>query len=220
MMMNKRKISSFFTQKRTEKKICLESAPSGGTTSSSSSPSSSSSSLPTTADTASLPSPPVSTFPMSPLPSTCSSLKLSHHSLTPHSWLKRGVLPTHLSHTFISFTELWQLHPQEFGEVKIMGKLIKTPRWQQTYGRNYSFSGLSHSALPVPPQLQAYLDWGNSLNLGGVFNQILVNWYGDGHHYIGKHSDDERELVRSNKTSNNKHLSFSHLTPKHLLLAT
>jgi alkylated DNA repair dioxygenase AlkB len=29
----------------------------------------------------------------------------------------------------------------------------------------------------------------------GEFNQILLNWYSDGLHYIGPHSDDERQLV-------------------------
>jgi alkylated DNA repair dioxygenase AlkB len=30
---------------------------------------------------------------------------------------------------------------------------------------------------------------------GFDYNQVLVNWYQDGNHYIGPHSDDETQLV-------------------------
>eukprot|EP00668_Euglena_longa_P015709 GGOE01019841.1.p1 GENE.GGOE01019841.1~~GGOE01019841.1.p1 ORF type:complete len:184 (+),score=29.45 GGOE01019841.1:37-552(+) len=29
----------------------------------------------------------------------------------------------------------------------------------------------------------------------GEFNQALINWYQNGHHYIGKHRDDESKLL-------------------------
>lgn len=92
------------------------------------------------------------------------------------------------------FEELWNLHPEEYGEVILYGKRMKTPRWQQSYDLPYNFSGMLHDALPLPDQFKPFLDWANSLGLG-EFNQKLINWYSNGHHYIGAHSDDEKQLV-------------------------
>ena len=75
----------------------------------------------------------------------------------------------------------------------MMGKLIKTPRWQQTYGRSYNFSGVNHQALDIPEIIVPYLNFVNSLGYG-EFNQILINWYENGLHYIGPHSDDTTQL--------------------------
>lgn len=38
------------------------------------------------------------------------------------------------------------LHPAERGSVKILGKVTPTPRWQQSYGMPYTFSGGPRSA--------------------------------------------------------------------------
>ena len=130
------------------------------------------------------------------------------HSLTQRgdSWVDCFRLPSHLVPTKEQFEALWQLHPAEYGEVKIMGKPVKTPRWQQSYGLEYRFSGLTHSAMPVPPQVQPYLDWANTLReylapfgKDTALNQSLVNWYQDGGHYIGFHSDDESQLAQSRR---------------------
>ena len=119
-----------------------------------------------------------------------------------HSWLD----------VTCDFQALWDIHPEAQGQVMIpqgeaasrmYGRLITTPRWQQTYGRGsrrgkplrgYHFTGMTHPALPLPEILQPYLDWVNGLGYG-TFNEVLVNWYANGHHYIGSHSDDERQLV-------------------------
>jgi len=99
------------------------------------------------------------------------------------------------------FEVLWNLHPKEKGKVKIMKREIPTPRWQQSYLRPYWFSGMSHPALPLPEELQVYLDLANSIKCqlfpGGIatFNEVLINWYEDGSMYIGPHADDERELM-------------------------
>ena len=77
-----------------------------------------------------------------------------------------------------------------------MGKLILTPRWTQNYGVDYKFTGLTHKALPIPDFLKPYEEWVNSLEYG-KFNQILVNWYDNGLHYIGKHSDNESQIVKN-----------------------
>jgi alkylated DNA repair dioxygenase AlkB len=91
------------------------------------------------------------------------------------------------------FEELWNLHPVEYGQVRMMGRLINTPRWQQTYGHDYYYTGMLHHALPLPEAFRPFLDWANTLEYG-QFNQVLINWYQDGTHYIGKHSDDESQL--------------------------
>lgn len=92
------------------------------------------------------------------------------------------------------FEELWNEHPSDFGEVIVWGKKLKTPRYQQSYIRNYNFSGIDHSALPLPSIFQPYLERANleSKRLNhSPYNQVLINWYENGLHYIGKHRDDE-----------------------------
>lgn len=99
------------------------------------------------------------------------------------------------------FEKLWQLHPEEQGSVKMFGKTVTTPRYQQTYGRDYRFSGIDHKALPIDdPYLKKILEYVNNharseLDYDQPFNQIMVNWYDGGSHYIGAHSDDEKQLV-------------------------
>lgn len=95
------------------------------------------------------------------------------------------------------FEEIWDLHPEEYGQVKIMGKLINTPRWQVSYGKDYYYSGVLHKALPIEhPYFKKLLDWvcGDS---GENYQQMLINWYQNENHYIGPHSDDEKQLVNN-----------------------
>jgi alkylated DNA repair dioxygenase AlkB len=87
-------------------------------------------------------------------------------------------------------------YPVEYGKIKIMGKEINTPRWQQPYGRDYNFSGMNHSALPINDEyLVKLLEFVNN-HSGKQYNGILINWYQNGYHYIGKHSDDEKSLIK------------------------
>lgn len=110
-------------------------------------------------------------------------------------WIEQYCLPSSLQEMY-NFDDLWCLHPEEYGTVSYMGKTIKTPRWQQTYLRDYYFSGCAHKALPLPDQLQPFLEWANTIVPQSMqFNQVLVNWYADGNHYIGAHSDDEKQLI-------------------------
>jgi hypothetical protein len=44
--------------------------------------------------------------------------------------------------------KIWELHPAEFPEITIHGRLVRIPRWQQAYGRDYRFSGRVNRALP------------------------------------------------------------------------
>jgi hypothetical protein len=65
-----------------------------------------------------------------------------------------------------------------------MGHDISTPRWQQAYGLRYFFSGRWHSAKAIPDLLEPLVDWANRLGMG-TFNSLFVNWFENGHHYIG-----------------------------------
>ena len=104
-------------------------------------------------------------------------------------------IPDEIKVNDVLFEELWNLHPEDYGVIKIYGKLINTPRWQQSFGRDYSFSGLNHQASELThPYLLKLLAWVNE-HSGYSYNQVLINWYRNGQHYIGKHSDDERQLV-------------------------
>lgn len=108
------------------------------------------------------------------------------------SWLDKTVLPKELEK---DFKTVWNLHPEERGKVHVFGE--KTiPRYQQAYLNDYTFSGVNSQALPLPNILQDYLDWVNTLYETN-FNQVLVNWYENGLHFIGSHRDDERQLVRN-----------------------
>ena len=111
------------------------------------------------------------------------------------SWLAVGRVPKRLRADPAQFETLWALRPADFGKVVMMGREVATPRWHQSYGRGYYFTGMQHAALPVPEPVRPILDWANALGLGH-FNQVLFNWYANGHHYIGRHRDDETQLVR------------------------
>jgi alkylated DNA repair dioxygenase AlkB len=109
------------------------------------------------------------------------------------SWIECGELPGAFQ---FNFDELWALHPEEYGKVVMYGRQLHTPRWQQSYIRPYTFSGVQHAALPLPEAFQPFLDWAQDATKGGPYNSCLINWYADGEHYIGPHRDDERELQR------------------------
>lgn len=105
-----------------------------------------------------------------------------------NSWLECGRLPDELTY---DFETLWNLHPAEFGQIKIMSRYIDTPRWQQSYEKPYRYSGMLHQALPLPAEFIPFYDYARTMY---PFNQVLINWYENGHHYIGPHSDDTRQL--------------------------
>jgi alkylated DNA repair dioxygenase AlkB len=131
--------------------------------------------------------------------------KYKRHALNTggSSWVDSFQLPDQLKLNRVEFEQLWTLHPAELGQVKLFNKPQATPRWQQAYGQPYHFSGMQHDALPVPPLVQRYMDYANSLGeyVGdekqGSFNMALLNWYQDGAHHIGYHADDESEMRKS-----------------------
>lgn len=92
------------------------------------------------------------------------------------------------------FMEIWDAHPEQYHTLKIHGKEVLTPRWQQAYGKNYRYTGAKNNALPIPDFLQVFLDWSKE-NIDERLNGLLLNWYdGKKDHYIGAHRDDTRDL--------------------------
>ena len=75
------------------------------------------------------------------------------------------------------------------------GRPVEIPRWQQAYGRNYRFSGITSPAVTVPDILAPYLQWVREM-VDERLNGLLLNWYqADRGHYIGSHHDDARDLL-------------------------
>ena len=106
-----------------------------------------------------------------------------------HSFLV-GRLPGELCPDGVGFEVLWNLHPKDFDDFKMMGKLTKLPRWQQAYGKDYYFSGRISEARPIPPVLDPILRWSRE-RIDDRLNGLLLNWYdGELGHYIGPHNDE------------------------------
>lgn len=120
---------------------------------------------------------------------------MSRYDLPYNSWCEfYPTIPDNIRIDKEEFERLWNLHPSEKGIVNVFGPK-ETPRWQQSFGRDYTFSKTEHKALPITdPYLVKILDWVR-LHSGLPYNGILLNWYQDGSHHIGAHSDDERDLV-------------------------
>jgi alkylated DNA repair dioxygenase AlkB len=106
-----------------------------------------------------------------------------------------GQLPDALMPNSAEFDALWQLHPAEFHEIKMHGRLVKTPRWQQAYGMDYHYTGRVNKALPMPSLLEPFLRWTRE-NIDDAFNGLLLNWYdGQRGHYIGRHRDSIQNMI-------------------------
>ena len=89
---------------------------------------------------------------------------------------------------------MWSLHPTDYHEIKIHGRLVKTPRWQQAYGNDYHYTGRVNTALPVPDILQLLHAWCRA-NIDERLNGLVLNWYdGSLGHYIGNHRDSTTNM--------------------------
>jgi alkylated DNA repair dioxygenase AlkB len=91
--------------------------------------------------------------------------------------------------------------PLERGSVVMRGREVPLPRYQGIYGRAYTFSGKTHDVeAEMPLVIAEFLAWANTTKYvtdradGFTFNNVVGNWYMNGHQYIGAHSDDERQL--------------------------
>ncbi|MFK7807149.1 MAG: alpha-ketoglutarate-dependent dioxygenase AlkB [Saprospiraceae bacterium] len=96
----------------------------------------------------------------------------------------------------LEFDEIWKLHPEYYHTVKWYGKEVLTPRWQQSYGKSYSYTGSRNNALPIPERLKPFLNWSRE-NIDSRLNGLLLNWYdGEKGHYIGAHRDTTKDLLK------------------------
>ena len=111
-----------------------------------------------------------------------------------HIWV--GQLPDDFIKELPSFDTLWELHPEAYHIVKILGKSIPTPRWQQAYGFDYEYTGSKQNALPIPNSLQPFQEWCQAV-IHPQMNSLLLNWYeGEKKHYIGPHRDSPFGLLK------------------------
>src|SRR5687768_8864191 len=101
-------------------------------------------------------------------------LELEKHFLDDTHVFLVGELPAELRLDAARFEELWQIHPESFREIKMHGKLVKTPRWQQAYGADYRYTGNVNKALPVPPMLEALHAWARR-EIDPRLNGLLLN---------------------------------------------
>jgi alkylated DNA repair dioxygenase AlkB len=112
-------------------------------------------------------------------------------SITEDSWLEFVNSADVLK--LCNFDALWQLHPADYDEIIMRGSLIETPRYVQSYGEAYKFSGVSHDGIELNPLIKPIKEWADNIGYGN-FDQVLINWYQNGHHYIGSHADSESQL--------------------------
>ena len=92
------------------------------------------------------------------------------------------------------FTEEWNRHPKERHLVKMFGKWVETPRYQQALGANYSYTGSRNNALPVSNSLAPLFHWVRD-HIDPRMNGLLLNWYEGAASYIGPHHDSTKDLV-------------------------
>ena len=127
------------------------------------------------------------------MPVTITKIKLPHGD----SWMiVVPIIGENYQMNTDTYDELWGIHPIEKGKGMMMGKEIEFPRWQQSYGQSYNFTGVTHQAKKLEhPYLKKILKWVQK-HSGQPYKQMLINWYEDGNHYIGPHSDNESQLVK------------------------
>jgi alkylated DNA repair dioxygenase AlkB len=121
--------------------------------------------------------------------------ELQFHPLHAGKGFFATVLPVELLLSAAQFNTLWNLHPSEFPEIKMHGRVVKIPRWQQAYGADYRFSGQVSKALPIPELLTPLIVWAKN-QIDGRLNGMLLNWYNaDLGHYIGRHRDSTASMI-------------------------
>jgi alkylated DNA repair dioxygenase AlkB len=116
--------------------------------------------------------------------------------LTKKTWV--DIYTDIVSVTDDEFNEFWNMHPEEHHKIMMFDNMVPIPRWQKLYGvGEYKFSGtVSIGDLNIPDFVQKCFDSAKKLYPDIAWNGALVNWYKDGSHYIGPHSDSEKDLVK------------------------
>ncbi len=116
-------------------------------------------------------------------------------SLDTTAELLHGVLPASLRPDQETVAALWDEHPPDYHVIKMHGRLVETPRWQQAYGADYRYTGRVNRALPLSPLMRPFLEWAQRC-IEPRLNGLLFNWYDPAHrHYIGKHRDSTKGMI-------------------------
>jgi alkylated DNA repair dioxygenase AlkB len=128
-------------------------------------------------------------------PAVGDSLHMVEHVLPGGHWFYSGTLPTALLFDERQFDDAWNMQPEVQDKIMMRGRLVKIPRKQQAYERDYRFAGRENEALPAPPLIKPLLIWAQA-HLDGRLNGLLLNWYDAAHrHYIGAHRDKTFDIV-------------------------
>lgn len=122
-------------------------------------------------------------------------VELRRVDLDEHHALLVGELPPEQRLDAPAFAALWSIHPDDFHEIKMHGRPVKTPRWQQAYGADYHYTGRVNRAEPLTPTMTPFLAWAREI-VDPRLNGLLFNWYDARHaHYIGKHRDSTKGMI-------------------------
>ena len=106
-----------------------------------------------------------------------------------------GTIDSDLIPSDDEFDAIWNLHPEEYSEILIHGKMVKVPRWDQAYERDYPFAKQVAVAKQAPPCMLLFLKWCQRV-IDSRMNGMFVNWHdGELKHYHGKHRDSVSGLV-------------------------
>jgi alkylated DNA repair dioxygenase AlkB len=100
---------------------------------------------------------------------------------------------------FETTAALWEAQPTNPTVGVIMGKHVEFPRRTSAFGVDYKYTGQTQRAGPLedaPNAIQEVWRVMREVEELEGHNAALVNWYDASlGHYMGAHSDDERELV-------------------------
>jgi len=112
--------------------------------------------------------------------------------------LTKTKLPKNIKNKFkpnsSRFKRLLKLKPSTKDTMNMYGKNIELPRFQQNYGKTYSYTGSGKTEKNIPKEFYELSKWTKNLS-PKPFNQVLINWYMNGLDYIGKHSDSEKSII-------------------------
>ena len=92
-----------------------------------------------------------------------------------------------------AFDELLRTNSWEEHDIVVFGQRHREPRlstWHADGGKEYEYSGLLRTPLPLTPLLNDIRSRCESVS-GASFNSVLVNLYRDGNDGVGWHADNE-----------------------------
>ena len=92
-----------------------------------------------------------------------------------------------------AFDELLKTNAWEEHDIVVFGQRHREPRlstWHADEGKEYEYSGLLRTPLPLTPLLNDIRSRCESVS-GASFNSVLVNLYRDGNDGVGWHADNE-----------------------------